>query len=45
MNQDRIRDRILRRASRMWGYNESETENTSLRQRGLGKLANLGIRK
>ena len=34
MNQDRIRDRILRRASRMWGYNESETENTSLRQRG-----------
>ena len=28
MNQDRIRDRILRRASRMWGYNESETENS-----------------
>ena len=28
MNQDRIRDRILRRASRMWGYSESETENS-----------------
>lgn len=28
MDQDRIRDRILRRASRMWGYSESETENS-----------------
>ena len=28
MNQDRIRDRILRRASHMWGYSESETENS-----------------
>lgn len=26
MNQDRIKDRILRRAARMWGYNELEAE-------------------
>ena len=28
MNQDRIKDRILRRASRLWGYNELESENS-----------------
>ena len=28
MNQDRIKDRILRRAARMWGYNELEAETS-----------------
>ena len=28
MNQDRIKDRILRRAARMWGYSELETETS-----------------
>lgn len=28
MNQDRIKDRILRKASRMWGYNELESETS-----------------
>ncbi|MDQ0594796.1 hypothetical protein QFZ37_003165 [Chryseobacterium ginsenosidimutans] len=28
MNQDRIKDRILRRAARMWGYNELEAEGS-----------------
>ncbi|MFL9833396.1 type VI secretion system baseplate subunit TssF [Chryseobacterium terrae] len=28
MNQERIKDRILRRAARLWGYNELETETS-----------------
>ena len=28
MNQDRIKDRILRRAARMWGYSELEAETS-----------------
>lgn len=28
MNQDRIKDRILRKAARMWGYNELEAESS-----------------
>lgn len=28
MNQERIKDRILRRAARMWGYNELEAETS-----------------
>lgn len=28
MNQDLIKDRILRKASRMWGYNELESESS-----------------
>nr|WP_315026254.1 type VI secretion system baseplate subunit TssF [uncultured Chryseobacterium sp.] len=28
MKQDRIKDRIIRRAARMWGYNELETETS-----------------
>lgn len=28
MNQERIKDRILRRAARMWGYNEIEAETS-----------------
>jgi hypothetical protein len=28
MNPDRIKDRILRRAARMWGYNELEAESS-----------------
>ncbi|WP_435524213.1 type VI secretion system baseplate subunit TssF [Chryseobacterium indoltheticum] len=28
MNQERIKDRILRRAARLWGYNELEAETS-----------------
>ncbi|QYS91865.1 hypothetical protein JJC04_04090 [Flavobacterium covae] len=28
MNQERIKDRILRKASRLWGFNELQTESS-----------------